>query len=213
MDRILREKGLTQFFYRDGLKRYIGRVSSVQNQTNVFGILDAEAETVVFITDAERGIMRSSFRFKNEEDAFEELLQLAEREQYIEWAEQTLENFSSVTPELVAYLVENYGYGPQRAEKAIAYLLQAEYIACEFVYYIKNGHFVPPHLACLFKGCTAQRLYEHTTLSVLGAFNYMVYLKTKPQEALENLRKGLPCKAFFLDSLGRFKFDTHQEEK
>jgi len=191
MEQVLQEKGLTQFYYRDGVKRYIGKISSFKNQVNAFGILDVPGNTtVVFVTDAERGSICNSFRFDNEEKAFARLLQFVEREQYIGWVHQTLDHF----PDLSGYLAENYGYGRQKAEKAVAYLMQVEYIACEFVYFIEHGTFVPPHLACVFEGYTAQRLYEETSLTVLGAFNYMVYLKTKPQEALENLRKGLPSR-------------------
>ena len=44
------------------------------------------------------------------------------------------------------------------------------------------------------EGYTAQKLYETTFLTVIGAYNYMLFLKNDPKQALELLDKGLPRK-------------------
>lgn len=42
------------------------------------------------------------------------------------------------------------------------------------------------------EGYTAEKLMQTTYLSNLGAYNYLVYLRKNPAEALDNLRNGLP---------------------
>ena len=44
------------------------------------------------------------------------------------------------------------------------------------------------------EGFTAQQLHLNYPLSVLGAYNYLIYLRERPVEAKEDLRKGLPRK-------------------
>lgn len=43
-------------------------------------------------------------------------------------------------------------------------------------------------------GYSAKQLYEETYLSVLGAYNYLIYLREEPQKAITNLEAGLPKK-------------------
>ncbi len=95
-------------------------------------------------------------------------------------------------PLITAYLKKEYSYTDKKAADAVEYLMQAREIAVEFVYYIEHGKFISEKYASIFYGYTAKQLYQETFLSLLGAFNYMIYLKKKPLEALSNLRKGLP---------------------
>ncbi len=44
------------------------------------------------------------------------------------------------------------------------------------------------------EGYTAKMLFEKYPLSELGAFNYLIYLRESPREALSDLKKGLPRK-------------------
>ena len=44
------------------------------------------------------------------------------------------------------------------------------------------------------EGYTAKKLTETTKLTVLGAYNYLIYLRRNPAEALKNLANGLPTK-------------------
>lgn len=65
----------------------------------------------------------------------------------------------------------------------------------EFVAGMKGESFVfPTDNAITVEGYTAQMLFEKFPLSELGAYNYLIYLKEVPAEALEDLKKGLPRK-------------------
>lgn len=44
------------------------------------------------------------------------------------------------------------------------------------------------------QGYTAKYLFENYPLNELGAYNYLIYLREKPEEALEKLKQGLPRK-------------------
>ena len=44
------------------------------------------------------------------------------------------------------------------------------------------------------EGYTAERLVTSTYLRPVGAYSYLIYLREKPKEALEDLKRGLPRK-------------------
>ena len=44
------------------------------------------------------------------------------------------------------------------------------------------------------EGYTADKLLKLTDLRPIGAYTYLIYLREKPQEALDDLKKGLPKK-------------------
>lgn len=44
------------------------------------------------------------------------------------------------------------------------------------------------------EGYNAKQLNKNTHLSVIGAYNYLIYLREDAKNALNNLRKGLPQK-------------------
>lgn len=44
------------------------------------------------------------------------------------------------------------------------------------------------------QGYSAEELKNTTKLTTLGAYNYLIYLRESPKEALDNLCKGLPLK-------------------
>lgn len=90
------------------------------------------------------------------------------------------------------YLEKKYNYTEQRAADVVEYLMQAREVAVEFVYYIEHGEFIPERYASNFHGYTAKQLNNKPFLSLLGAFNYMVYLKTKPERALAHIEKSFP---------------------
>lgn len=75
--------------------------------------------------------------------------------------------------------------------------MQVKIIAFEYFYLIKHSKYVPDRFAMEFSGCTVKRLQQETSLTELGAFNYMIYLYNKPEEALANLKKGLPRRKLF----------------
>jgi len=44
------------------------------------------------------------------------------------------------------------------------------------------------------RGYSAEELHDHYRLNVLGAYNYLVFLREDPMRALGLLKKGLPRK-------------------
>ena len=97
------------------------------------------------------------------------------------------------------FIRENYSMSEQQANDAWEYLKQDMHVLFEFKYYVAKGEFVPAKNCYKVQGYSAEQLYTTTYLEVLGAFNYLVYLKTKPQEALDKLKKGLPRRKVFSD--------------
>ena len=97
------------------------------------------------------------------------------------------------------FIRETYSMSEQQANDAWEYLKQDMHVLFEFKYYVAKGEFVPAKNCYKVQGYSAEQLYTTTYLEVLGAFNYLVYLKTKPQEALDKLKKGLPRRKVFSD--------------
>lgn len=97
-------------------------------------------------------------------------------------------------PRLVQWLVKEYGYHKKEAEECVAYLRKDPNSLFELVYFMENGDFVPHAYAGNYYGYTARGLFTGMLLTLPGAFNYMAYLKTEPEKALENIKKGLPRK-------------------
>lgn len=62
----------------------------------------------------------------------------------------------------------------------------------EFVNYILNGEKFSEHQCLEIEGYTAKRLTDETILTPLGAFNYLIYLREEPKEALADLKAKLP---------------------
>lgn len=75
------------------------------------------------------------------------------------------------------------------ATDALLYLYQYVDVLLEFGRYLMN---IKPQNPIAVHGYTAEKLMQTTYLSHLGAYNYLIYLRNKPEEALDNLRKGLP---------------------
>lgn len=65
-------------------------------------------------------------------------------------------------------------------------------IECEFAFYIENGWDTKKSDWITIEGFTARQLHEQYPLSALGAYNYLIYLREEPKEALALLKKGLP---------------------
>ena len=63
----------------------------------------------------------------------------------------------------------------------------------EFRQWIGSKDF-PRGTAISIEGYTAERLVTSTYLRPVGAYSYLIYLREKPKEALEDLKRGLPRK-------------------
>ena len=95
---------------------------------------------------------------------------------------------------IFSFLRSKYNMNEQVLQQAWDYLKQDFHVLNEVKYYAVNGEFVPEKYAYKVQGYSAQQLFETTYLDVLGGFNYLIYLKRKPKEALADLKAGLPRK-------------------
>lgn len=87
-----------------------------------------------------------------------------------------------------------FGMTDKRAVLAIQKLQAYQDIYDEFALAITTKKFANKLSAIIVEGFTAERLNTDFPLSLLGAYNYLIYLRESPKEALEDLRKGLPRK-------------------
>lgn len=92
------------------------------------------------------------------------------------------------------YMSKHHNMTEIKLKNAWEYLEQSYEVLNEFIQYIKTGDFISDDKAVTVEGYTAKQLYENTYLSPLGAFNYLIYLKKNPKEAIKNLKAGLPRK-------------------
>lgn len=167
---------------------------------NTFGYYRNDDETwIVFVTDDERGTEIKRKKLPTEETAIEYLIELCDSQNFAHYSNTVMENFEDKEPIIVEYIKSEYGYSDAKVQKALDYLLQVKIIAFEFLYFIENGSYVPDKYASVFSGYTAKRISTETDLTILGAFNYMVFLKRNPKEALSNLEKGLPRRKNYSD--------------
>ena len=86
------------------------------------------------------------------------------------------------------FISKTYSMSEQKATDMWNNLKRDMHVLFEFKYYVANNAFVPDKFCYKVRGYSAEQLYNTTSLTTLGAFNYMVYLKRKPEEALANLK-------------------------
>lgn len=98
------------------------------------------------------------------------------------------------------FLRKKYSLTTKQIDDTWDYLKQDMHVLFEFKHYIATGEFVPEKHSYKVQGYSAEKLYKTTYLEVLGAFNYLIYLRNKPKEALLNLEKGLPIRKIFSET-------------
>lgn len=81
----------------------------------------------------------------------------------------------------------------KRIKKNMEKLNRHTDIKMEFYETIMYEQF-PVNSPITVKGYIAEQLYQNTYLSVLGAYNYLIYLREAPINAIEDLKQGLPIK-------------------
>ena len=74
------------------------------------------------------------------------------------------------------------------------YLLYDFHVLNEVKYFALNGKFVPSNDCYRVEGFSAQDIYRKTYLTEIGAYNYLIYLEKNPEQALKDLKHGLPRK-------------------
>ena len=201
MKKVLKERGMV---YSGSAKSYVGNVTpgkdsdKLSHYTDTFGYYKrSDGIWIVFVTDSERGVELESYTCNSNDEAFDKVFNLAESHNFIDDYEKTIANFEEKEPVILSYLMKEYNYSEKKADKALEYLKQNKYVAFEFLYYIENEVFVPEKYATEYYGYTVAKLSQRDDLTLLGAFNYLIYLQKKPEEALANIKKGLPRRKYY----------------
>lgn len=113
-----------------------------------------------------------------------------------------IDNVSCSSEKFFIGILEEYitrNYDAKNVERHIKELTRYDDILEEFVNYILNDQkFIEPPLAVV-EGYSAKQLCSETILSPLGAFNYLVYLKEEPNEALADLKAKLPRRKLYTE--------------
>lgn len=154
------------------------------NTTNVFGIYNSDDSMYcVFFTDSERGIPNYTKMFDTEEEACIALYERVARLKRI--------HNKNIIDVIKEYLINEKGYTEKRANIDCDDLIKHIDIASELVVALKSGI---PDKGIEVNGYSAKILNGNYPLSLLGAYNYLVYLREEPDQALADLKKGLPRK-------------------
>lgn len=95
--------------------------------------------------------------------------------------------------EVLTYLLEEENMTEKMARQSLAKLERHADILEEFSAWVRTREY-PKREAICVEGYTAQRLSETTHLHPVGSYNYLIYLRERPDDALRDLRDGLPKK-------------------
>lgn len=95
--------------------------------------------------------------------------------------------------QIFEYLIAQDDITPKIAASICDKMEKHTDIMTEFSEFIKTGEF-PTEGAISVGGYTAKLLAETTYLKPVGAYNYLIFLRNRPTEALAQLKKGLPRK-------------------
>ena len=115
------------------------------------------------------------------------------------WLMSSLEagtyDYTDCDEALLGWVETKYWMPRKRAILAIQKLQGHEDIYSEFRAGISDQGFAFPAAdpVCI-AGYTAVKLFRNYPLSEIGAYNYLVYLRERPEEALDDLKNGLPRK-------------------
>lgn len=101
-------------------------------------------------------------------------------------------DYHTFDEEIVKYIMDRFEPKLKSAIKSLLKLSKYTDIYSEFVSVIKSGKWVEQHSAISIENFTAERLNTNYPLSLLGAYNYLIFLRESPKEALDALDKGLP---------------------
>jgi len=97
--------------------------------------------------------------------------------------------------EIMDYFVNELGETPRRAQEMCSKLERHPDIANEFRSWLKGRSFPSENENCVtVEGYCARKLSETTYLEPIGVYNYLIYLRENPKDALLSLKKGLPRK-------------------
>ena len=175
----------------------IGKLSGCEGD---HGVYEKDGNWFYYSADGRNNIDKTPL--ENEEIAFGEIFDEVFADLYTK-GYLTLsidEEIVKIKKDVICQFIrETYSMSEQQANDAWEYLKQDMHVLFEFKYYVAKGEFVPAKNCYKVHGYSAEQLYTTTYLEVLGAFNYLIYLTMKPQEALDKLKKGLPRRKVFSD--------------
>jgi hypothetical protein len=92
--------------------------------------------------------------------------------------------------EIMYYLVQRLELSKAWAQEIYERLAYYPDIYEEFYKFIQTGMY--PQNGIVVEGYTAKYLAANYPLTGIGVYNYLIYLREKPAEALSDLRAGLP---------------------
>lgn len=95
---------------------------------------------------------------------------------------------------IIEFYKENSQLSEKRIEKCVKNLKIYSDLFSEMVGYILDGKNFTNLSLIEVQGFTAKSLSENYPLTVVGAYNYLIYLREDPQSALNDLKNGLPRK-------------------
>ena len=101
--------------------------------------------------------------------------------------------------QVLSFMKSEFHLTEKQAEDNFEKLKGCLNLMMEFKYFIVEKKFLDSKYAFEYKGYTAEKIFNETSLNVLGAFNYMLYLWNEPTQALEHLKKGLPIRKVITD--------------
>lgn len=102
--------------------------------------------------------------------------------------------YHTFNEQIVKCVMDKFELKLKAAIKALLKLSRYTDIYNEFVDVISCGKWMDTRMAVSVEGFTAEQLNSSYPLSLLGAYNYLIFLRESPKEALESLKKGLPRK-------------------
>lgn len=113
---------------------------------------------------------------------------LSQFKEKINW---TAETFYEIG--IMEYVINVLEKNQEQAKKAYEKLCNHKDIRNEFYNYVMNEEF-PKEGAISVEEYTAEQLCKITMLNPLGSYNYLIYLRENPNEALASLKAGLSIK-------------------
>lgn len=104
-------------------------------------------------------------------------------------------NYNGYDISVIERIKKRFNMNQKITIQTIMKMEKHEDIFQEFIQGIYENPFgFPNSSAVSVEGYTAKQLFDNYPLSELGAYNYLIYLRETPKDALSDLRKGLPRK-------------------
>lgn len=165
----------------------------------IHGLYEKDGQWFYYSADGRNHIEEEAMR--SEDDAFDAILSKMNVELRSFTNKFVSREIAKLPKQVVCdFLQKEYSLAPKQTDDAWNYLKQDMHVLFEFKYYVANGMFVPEKHSYKVQGYSAEQLHKTTYLEVLGAFNYLIYLSTKPKEALSNLKNGLPRRKMYSET-------------